>query len=127
MYHTIQLINLLYFSVQDDTFLGGNVILDTDFQPFHNDRNSQDYKNLQSDLEIGLRNTFCGENPDCIFSITSFRKGSVIANFLIAVASDGRSKCDIKDHLISSMSNIPTNINGIPISPGTFSTGKSTK
>ena len=116
----------LYFSVQADTFVGGNLILDTTFQPFHNDPNSQDYKNLQSALEIGLRNTFCAENPDCIFSITSFRKGSVIAHFLVAVASAGpRSKCDIIDHLISSMSNIPKNINGIPISPGTFSAGKS--
>ena len=93
------------------------------------DSNSDEYKNKKKLIEEKLKDVFCEGDPDCSFQITSFGEGSVIANFLVSVAtgagSGSGSGCEMIQQVASQMSSLTSNINGVPLSAGNIVRGKS--
>ena len=73
---------LFYFTVPP-IYVFGNVVLDANFQ----EEKKDDFKSLEAKIYNPLRSTFCDGTSDCVFSFTRFRQGSVIANFLVAIAT----------------------------------------
>ena len=114
-----------YFSVPFDTYVQGNVVLDQSYDPKLDDRTSQEYLSLEMSITTPVQNLFCDPFQCCSTTVTGFRQGSVIAGILVAIASNGVSKCDISSRLISQMSSLPATIGGIPVSPGSLSASKS--
>ena len=106
------------FAERFEKSLQGNVILDIPFEEAFNDPESQDYKDLEIQLTYSLEETFCSGIPTCSFSITGFKEGSVIVNFIVSVG------CDFIDLVNSKMSNTPNTIGGIAVSSGSFIPGK---
>ena len=78
-------------------------------------------------MEEKLKDVFCEGDPDCSFQITSFGEGSVISNFLVSVATGAGSGsgCEMIQQVASQMGNLPSNINGVPLSAGNIVRGKS--
>ena len=75
---------------------------------------------LKVEFEGPLRSHFCRGSSTCSLTITSFSQGSVIVNFLVAVASGQATGCETLASLNSAMNSL-----AIPgISPGSFSSGK---
>ena len=72
-----------------------------------------------------LQKVYCDQSQCCSVTITGFRQGSVVAGFLVAIASGGLSNCDISAKLTSQMNSLPATIGGIPVSPGSLSASKS--
>ena len=104
----------------------GFVTLDHDYKPEFNDPNTQEYKDLSSNMKQGLENVFCKESfTDCSVQITGFRQGSVITDFSVTINTVDGHKSDIVKYLESELSNFPATIDGIKISPGNFSIGNS--
>ena len=102
----------------------GFVTLDHEFEPEFNDPNSAKYKNLASKMKNGLENVFCnGSFVNCLVNITGFRQGSVITDFLVTINTVAGEDSDVGKHLESGLSNFPTEIDGINVSPGNFSQG----
>ena len=86
---------------------------------------SPEYMDLKAKLESGLTSTFCNGNTQCSFSITGFSDGSVIANFLVTVASGSSSYCQSVANLIAQMNSIPQTIPNVgAISAGSITTGR---
>ena len=106
------------------TFVHGNVVLQGQFDDMLNDKKSDKYIEMKWNLENNLKSVFCDAVPNC-FSITSFREGSIIANFLVEVATGSQSGCESVDRVASQMGNLPANINGVPLSAGNIVRGKS--
>ena len=98
----------------------GNVRMDREFDPDLKSLKSSKSVQLKNECEDNLKNAFCGESLTCSFTITSFSQGSVIINFLVAVASGQATGCETLASLNSAMNSL-----AIPgISPGSFSSGK---
>ena len=91
------------------------------------DSNSDEFKNKKKLIEEKLKDVFCEGDPDCSFQITSFGEGSVISNFLVSVATGAGSGsgCEMIQQVASQMGNLPSNINGVPLSAGNIVRGKS--
>ena len=80
---------------------------------------------LEIRILIPLQNAICGSTPDCSVIINSFREGSVIIDYLIAIAT-GDASCEDRQALLNNLqAGLPTIVGGINITPGSFSTGKS--
>ena len=117
---------LFFFPVPFDTYIQGNIVLDQSFNPQLNNHSSPEYISLQKKIIAPLQNLYCDQSKCCSVTVTGFRQGSVVAGFLVAIASGGLSNCDIFAKLISQMNSIPATIGGIPVSPGSLSASKST-
>ena len=100
-------------------------MLDQSYDPKLDDSTSQEYLSLEMSITAPVQNLFCDPFQCCSTTVTGFRQGSVIAGLLVAIASNGVSKCDISSRLISQMSSLPATIGGIPVSPGSLSASKS--
>ena len=116
---------LLFFPVPFDTYTQGNIVLDQTFDPQLNNRTSPEYISLQMKIIDPLQKVYCDQSQCCSVTITGFRQGSVVAGFLVAIASGGLSNCDISAKLTSQMNSLPATIGGIPVSPGSLSASKS--
>ena len=80
---------------------------------------------LENRILTPLQNAICGSTPDCSVLISSFSEGSVIINYLIAIAT-GDASCEDRQTLLNNLqASLPTIVGGINITPGSFSTGKS--
>ena len=105
----------------------GFVTLDHEYRPEFNDPNTQEYKDLSSNMKQGLENVFCKESfTDCSVQITGFRQGSVITDFSVTINTVAGQESDVVTHLESELTNLPETIGGISASPGSFSSGNST-
>ena len=105
----------------------GFVTLDRTFEQELNDPDSQEYKTLASDMKQGLEDVFCKENfADCSVKITGFRSGSVITDFSVTINTIAGQESDVVQQLVSEMTNLPSTIGGIYVSPGSLSPGNST-
>ena len=113
------------FSEELDIWVHGNAVLDQNFQPEFNDLNSEASINLKNDIIGNLHDEFCDGIPICEITITGFREGSVIVDFLISISKGIFSDCDVLNQLHSQMSSLPTIFGGTNITPGSLSTGKS--
>ena len=111
------------------TFVNGNVITEEPFDPMLKNSTSDKFKEKKRLMEEKLKDVFCEGDPFCSFQITSFGEGSVIANFLVSVAtgagSGSGSGCEMIQQVASQMGNLPSNINGVPLSAGNIVRGKS--
>ena len=84
-----------------------------------------EYMALKNQILTPLQNAICGSTPDCSVLISSFSEGSVIINYLIAIAT-GDATCEDRQTLLNNLqASLPTIVGGINITPGSFSTGKS--
>ena len=100
--------------------------LDHTYKPEFNDSNSQEYKDLASNMKQGLEDLFCKEGfTDCSVKIMGFCQGSVITNFSVTINTVAGKESEVIKHLESEMTNLPATICGINVSPGTFSSGNS--
>ena len=109
------------FSVER-TNLVGNVRLPAEsFNSTLENFTSDAFKTLKTRIIEDLKNAFCSGISICDLDIIGFRKGSVIVDFLIAIAT-GTDPCVV----ISQMNNLPAMIGGITVSPGIFATGNLT-
>ena len=97
------------------------MILDQDYQTASNDQ----FQSLKGEIMQPLQDRFCDGFPVCEVSITGFRVGSVIADFLVSIASGGLSRCEISQQLSSQLSSLPSTIGGVPVTPGSLIGGKS--
>ena len=94
--------------------------MDREFDPDLKDLKSSKSKQMMDECKDNLKRAFCGESLTCSFTITSFSKGSVIINFLVAVASGHATACEELDSMNSLMNNL-----AIPdIIAGSFSQGR---
>ena len=101
------------------------ILADQTFKDCCNDPSKDKYKDLKANLESGLTSAFCNGNTLCSFSITGFSEGSVIANFLVTVASGSSSYCQSVANLIAQMNSIPQTIPNVgAISAGSITTGR---
>ena len=96
------------------------MILDADYQQ----QSIDEFQSLKNQIIGPLTTHFCGDASDCSFSITSFREGSVIVNFLVSIAVGASTNCAIVQSLLSQLNSIPPTIGGISVKPGSLS-GKS--
>ena len=94
--------------------------MDREFDPDLKDLKSSKSVQLKNECKDNLKKAFCGESLTCSFTITSFTKGSVIINFLVAVASGQATACEELD----SMNSIMNNLVFPDIISGSFSQGK---
>ena len=79
----------------------------------------ENFTTLETQIIEDLKDVFCIGIPICDLYIIGFRQGSVIVDFLVAIAT-GADPCVV----ISQMNNLPATIGGINVLPGIFSTGK---
>ena len=101
-------------------------MLEQQFDPKLEDHTSQEFLDMQMKLNTPINDLFCGPFQCCDLTITGFREGSAIANFLVSIASGGISSCDIAAILIGKMKNLPITIGGIDVTPGSLTASKLT-
>ena len=116
----------IFFSVSFDNYIYGYIVLDQLFDPKLEDHTSQEFQDMQTKLTTPLKNVYCGAFQCCDVKINGFRQGSVIAEFLVFIASGSLSSCDITAKLISQMGHLPATIGGINVTPGRLTASKFT-
>ena len=99
-------------------------MLEQTFDPKLEDHTSQEFLDMQTKLSTPLKNLYCGAFQCCDIKINGFRQGSVIAEFLVSIASGSLSSCDITTKLITQMSHLPATVGGINVTPGTLTASK---
>ena len=124
MIHPHKYIDPFVFSDPFNNFVEGNIVLDQPFDPKLEDHTSQEFLDMQTKLTTPLKNLYCGTFQCCDIKINGFRQGSVIAEFLVSIASGSLSSCDITAKLISQISHLPATIGGINVTPGTLTASK---
>ena len=117
-------LSFISFTVSFDNHIYGNIVLDQPFDPKLEDHTSQEFLDMQTKLTTPLKNLYCGAFQCCDVKINGFRQGSVIAEFLVSIASGSLSSCDITAKLITQMSHLPATIGGINVTPGTLTASK---
>ena len=101
-------------------------MLDLLFDPKLKDRTSQEFLDMQMKLTTPFKDLYCDPfGPCCDTTVSGFRQGSVIAGFLVAIASGELTSCDIAAKLTSQMDSLPATIGGISVTPGSLAASKS--
>ena len=101
-------------------------MLDQPFDPKLKDRTSQEFLDMQMKLTTPFKDLYCDPfGPCCDTTVSGFRQGSVIAGFLVAIASGELTSCDIAAKLTTQMGSLPATIGGISVTPGSLAASKS--
>ena len=125
MIHPHKSIDPFVFSDPFNNFVEGNIVLDQPFDPKLEDKTSQEFLDMQELLTAPFKDQYCGPfGPCCDTSVTSFRQGSVIAQFLVSIATSDLSSCDITAKLTTQMGSLPASIGGISVTPGSLAACK---
>ena len=107
-----------------DVWRYGNIVLDLTFDQQLTDPTSAMYQSLEMKVGGSIDNWFCHPFRCCSTSITSFREGSVVASFVVAIVRDLLTDCEIAENLIHQMNFLPGAFDNTIIGQGGLSVGK---
>ena len=108
-----------------DVVYNGFVILDHTFEKALNNPRSQNFKVLATKMQDSLENVFCDAIfQNCSLEITGFRKGSVITDFSVIINTITGQESVVEQFLNFKMARVPSTIEGISVTQGSFSLGK---
>ena len=110
-----------YFLGPFDEHVSGNVVINKISGGFNldlDDTMTKKFKNLRAKITDILQGFLCGSLPGCFVIITSFRRGSIIVNFLISIAAGAMQDCGLIQQLASQVNSLPATIDELKITSG---------